>query len=136
MGQLIRCFEGLAQTSQGAMFIAPPKNELATITRRSSLLAPETLRRQFACIPNPGLLRRLHPKLRQLRCLCCRFDCYRVERTSSRAGIAPTEVQRLFTAYYFASYYSLPKDSTTRQTPSTTLAVLAKSTLSDVSRGV
>jgi len=37
----------------------------------------------------------LHRKLRQLRCLCCRFDCYRVERTSSRAGVAPTEVQRL-----------------------------------------
>jgi hypothetical protein len=28
----------------------------------------------------------LHRKLRQLRCLRCRYDCYRVERTSSRAG--------------------------------------------------
>ena len=37
----------------------------------------------------------LHRKLRQLRCLRCRFDCYRVERTSSRAGVAPAEVQRL-----------------------------------------
>jgi AraC-like DNA-binding protein len=37
----------------------------------------------------------LHRKLRQLRCLRCRFDCYRVERTSSRAGFAPAEVQRL-----------------------------------------
>jgi hypothetical protein len=36
-----------------------------------------------------------HRKLRQLRCLRCRFDCYRVERTSSRAGVAPAEVQRL-----------------------------------------
>jgi hypothetical protein len=36
-----------------------------------------------------------HRKLRQLRCLDCRFDCYRVERTSSRAGVAPAEVQRL-----------------------------------------
>ena len=36
-----------------------------------------------------------HRKLRQLRCLGCRFDCYRVERTSSRAGVAPAEVQRL-----------------------------------------
>ena len=36
-----------------------------------------------------------HRKLRQLRCLRCRFDYYRVERTSSRAGVAPTEVQRL-----------------------------------------
>jgi AraC-like DNA-binding protein len=37
----------------------------------------------------------LHRKLRQLRCLRCRFDCYRVERTSSRAGVSPAEVQRL-----------------------------------------
>src|SRR5262249_26896691 len=36
-----------------------------------------------------------HRKLRQLRCLPRRFDCYRVERTSSRAGVAPAEVQRL-----------------------------------------
>jgi hypothetical protein len=36
----------------------------------------------------------IHRKLRQLRRLCCRFDCYRVERTSSRAGVAPAEVQR------------------------------------------
>jgi hypothetical protein len=37
----------------------------------------------------------LHRRLRQLRCLRCRFDCYRVERTSSRAGVTPAEVQRL-----------------------------------------
>src|SRR5712691_6827647 len=37
----------------------------------------------------------LHRRLRQLRCLRCRFDCYRVERTSSRTGVAPAEVQRL-----------------------------------------
>jgi hypothetical protein len=37
----------------------------------------------------------LHRKLRQLRCLRRRFDCYRVERTSSRAGVAPAGVQRL-----------------------------------------
>jgi len=36
-----------------------------------------------------------HRKLRQLRCFHCRFDCYRVERTSSRAGVGPAEVQRL-----------------------------------------
>ena len=44
-----------------------------------------------------------HRKLRQLRCLRCRFDCYRVERTSSRAGVSPAEVQRLFTAHYYVS---------------------------------
>src|ERR1700720_1376507 len=38
----------------------------------------------------------LHRKLRQLRCLRCRLDCfYRVERTSSRAGVSPAEVQCL-----------------------------------------
>jgi len=37
----------------------------------------------------------LHRKLRQLCCLGCRFDCYRVERTSSRAGVAPAGVQSL-----------------------------------------
>jgi hypothetical protein len=36
----------------------------------------------------------LHRKLRQPRCLRCRFDCFRVERTSSRAGVSPAEVQR------------------------------------------
>src|ERR1700736_1267329 len=45
-----------------------------------------------------------HRRLRQLRCLRCRFDCYQVERTSSRAGVAPAEVQRLFTAHFFAKY--------------------------------
>ena len=44
-----------------------------------------------------------HRKLRQLRCLRCRFDCYRVERTSSRAGVAPAEVQRIFTAHYYVN---------------------------------
>src|SRR5215470_18343856 len=37
----------------------------------------------------------LHRKLRQLGYPRRRFDCYRVERTSSRVGVAPTEVQRL-----------------------------------------
>src|SRR5262245_59659471 len=36
-----------------------------------------------------------HRKLRQPRYLRRRFDCYRVERTSSRAGVSPAEVQRL-----------------------------------------
>ena len=45
-----------------------------------------------------------HRRLRQLRCLRCRFDCYRVERTSSRAGLAPAEVQRLFTAHCYANH--------------------------------
>jgi len=49
----------------------------------------------MACTLAESLNDPLHRKLRQLRCLRRRFDCYRVERTSSRVGVAPTEVQRL-----------------------------------------
>src|SRR5271167_3116343 len=49
----------------------------------------------MACTLAESLNDPFHRKLRQLRCLCCRFDCYRVERTSSRTGVAPAEVQRL-----------------------------------------
>src|SRR5439155_26513545 len=49
----------------------------------------------MACTLAESLNDPLHRKLRQLRCLRRRFDCYRVERTSSRAGVAPAEVQRL-----------------------------------------
>jgi hypothetical protein len=41
----------------------------------------------------------LHRKLRRLCYLCRRSDCYRVERTSSRAGLNPAEKHRLFTAH-------------------------------------
>src|SRR5579864_8392211 len=44
-----------------------------------------------------------HRKLRQLCCFRRRFDCYRMERTSFRAGVSPAEVQRLFTAHFFAN---------------------------------
>jgi hypothetical protein len=39
---------------------------------------------------SPGRLRDpLHQRLQQSRCLHCCSDCYRVERTSSRAGLPP-----------------------------------------------
>jgi len=41
----------------------------------------------------------LHRRLQQLRYLHRCFDCYREERTSSRAGLAPAVDQRLFTAH-------------------------------------
>src|SRR5215469_651970 len=41
----------------------------------------------------------LHQRLQQLRCLHCRSDCYRVERTSSRAGLTPAVDHRSFTAH-------------------------------------
>jgi hypothetical protein len=45
----------------------------------------------------------LHRGLRQLCCLRCRLDCFRVERTSSRAGVSPAEVPAPFTAHDFDS---------------------------------
>jgi hypothetical protein len=60
----------------------------------------------MACTLAESLNDPLHRKLRQLRCLRCRFDCYRVERTSSRAGVTPAEVQRLFTAHCYVNYPS------------------------------
>ena len=41
----------------------------------------------------------LHRRLQQLRCLRRCFDCYRVERTSSRAGLTPAVDHHLFTAH-------------------------------------
>ena len=41
----------------------------------------------------------LHQRLQQSRCLHCCSDCYRVERTSSRAGLTPAVDHHLFTTY-------------------------------------
>jgi hypothetical protein len=50
----------------------------------------------------------LHRKLRRFGYPRRRFGCYRVERTSSRVGVAPTEVQRLSrrTVTPISSYHS------------------------------
>src|ERR1035437_1670130 len=61
----------------------------------------------MACTLAESLYDPLHRKLRQLCCLRRRFDCYRVERNSSRAGIAPAEVQRLFTAHFITTVSNL-----------------------------
>jgi hypothetical protein len=49
----------------------------------------------MACTLAESPIDPLHRKLRQVCYLRRRFDCYRVERTSSRAGVAPAEAQRL-----------------------------------------
>jgi len=57
----------------------------------------------FTCVTTYGLAKSpsdlLHRRLRRLRCLHRRSDCYRVERSSSRAGLPPAVDQRLFTAH-------------------------------------
>jgi len=50
----------------------------SAIGQRMTMLRP-------ACLPS-RLCDVLHQRLQQLRCLRCCSDCYRVERTSSRAG--------------------------------------------------
>ena len=55
--------------------------------QRSLMLRP-------ACSPS-RLSDLLHRRLRRLRFLHRRSDCYRVERTSSRAGLSPAVNQRL-----------------------------------------
>jgi hypothetical protein len=42
-----------------------------------------------ACMLTESPMRPLHRRLQQRRCLRRCFDCYRVERTSSRAGLTP-----------------------------------------------
>src|SRR6266700_614289 len=53
-----------------------------------------------ACTLAESLNDPLHRKLRQLCCLRCRFDCYRVERTSSQAGVHPLKSSAFHGALY------------------------------------
>src|SRR6201987_6192799 len=46
----------------------------------------------------------LHRRLQQLRCLRRCFECYRVERTSSRAGLTPAVDHRLFTTHPISAF--------------------------------
>src|SRR6516162_10437443 len=47
----------------------------------------------------------LHQRLQRSRCLHRCSDCYRVERTSSRAGLTPAVDHHLFTAHTVTSFY-------------------------------
>jgi hypothetical protein len=53
-----------------------------------TLLSPRRLPQVPVNVPR-RLCDLLHRRLQQLRCLRRCFDCYRVERTSSRAGLTP-----------------------------------------------
>src|ERR1700686_5773118 len=60
--------------------------------------AQRSLTLRPACSPS-RLSDLLHRRLQQLRCLRRCFDCYWVERTSSRAGLTPAVDHHLFTAH-------------------------------------
>src|ERR1022692_3943365 len=75
----------------------------------------------MACTLAESLNDPFHRRLRQLCCLHCRFDCCRVERTSSRAGVSPAEVQRLFTAHCYNNYgFGIAVGESTLRTPEST----------------
>jgi len=81
----IRC--GLPQERAGSA----PALRFSRPAQRLSLLQPAHSPSRFH---DP-----FHRRLQRLRCLYRCFSCYRVERTSSRAGLSPAEKHRLFTAH-------------------------------------
>jgi hypothetical protein len=67
-----------------------------------ALTVSRPIQRSFALQPTCSQSRQndsLHRRLQQLRYLRYCFDRYRVERTSSRVGLSPTEKHRLITAH-------------------------------------
>src|SRR5438132_10547936 len=60
-----------------------------------------------ACSPS-RLRDPLHRRLRRLRFLHRRSDCYRVERTSSRAGLSPAVNQRLSRRTRYRDFATTP----------------------------
>src|SRR5262245_24938816 len=65
--------------------------------------AQRSLTLRPACSPS-RLNDLLHQRLQQSRCLHRCSDCYRVERTSSRAGLTPAVDHHLFTAHAVSSF--------------------------------
>src|ERR1700719_3330941 len=92
------CLHAVANTPAGLMelvrsydstnFGLPSNRDGSAPALRFSRPAQRLLTLRPAC--SPGRLRDpLHQRLQQSRCLHCCSDCYRVERTSSRAGLLP-----------------------------------------------
>jgi hypothetical protein len=92
------CLHAVANTPAGLMefvrsyhstnFGLPSNRDGSAPALRFSRPAQRLLTLRPAC--SPGRLRDpLHQRLQQSRCLHCCSDCYRVERTSSRAGLPP-----------------------------------------------
>ena len=80
------------------IFGLPSNRDGSAPALRFSRPAQRSLTLRPAC--SPGRLRDpLHQRLQQSRCLHCCSDCYRVERTSSRAGLPPLWTSTFFTAH-------------------------------------
>jgi hypothetical protein len=102
------CLHAVANTPAGRMEVVRSRHSLRFgLPRNRGGSAPASLfsgpaqrllTLRPACSPN-RLCDLLHRRLQQLRCLGRRFDCYRVERTSSRAGLTPAVDHHLFAAH-------------------------------------
>src|SRR5262249_49929918 len=75
--------------------------------------AQRSLTLRPACSPS-RLNDLLHQRLQRSRCLHRCSDCYRVERTSSRAGLTPAVDHHLFTAHAVSSFTRRHGDSSPR----------------------
>ena len=92
------CLHAVANTPAGLMefvrsypstnFGLPSNRDGSAPALRFSRPAQRLLTLRPACSPD-RLRDPLHQRLQQSRCLHCCSDCYRVERTSSRAGLPP-----------------------------------------------
>ena len=92
------CLHAVANTPAGLMelvrsyrstnFGLPSNRDGSAPALRFSRPAQRLLTLRPACSPG-RLSDPLHQRLQQSRCLHCCPDCYRVERTSSRAGLPP-----------------------------------------------
>jgi hypothetical protein len=95
--KLVRSYDsiscGLPRNRSGSA----PALVVSRPTQRSLTLRPAR---------SPGHLRDLlHQRLQQFRCLHCCSDCYRAERTSSRAGLTPAVDHHFFTAHPVSRTY-------------------------------
>jgi len=99
------CLHAAANTPAGRMRLVrscfPIRFGLPTSVGGSSpaLYISRPAQRSLPLRPAPSPGRQSDPLHRRLRCLYRRFDCYRVERTSPRTGLAPAVDQGLFTAH-------------------------------------
>jgi len=87
--------------------VSDPPAPLATKAHQGLSRLSRDFRNQAFALRNPATRKRL-PRSGFVQISItptdrCRFDCYRVERTSSLAGVTPAEVQRLFTAHFFVN---------------------------------
>ena len=92
------CLHAVANTPAGRMELVRSYDSIRFgLPRNRGGSAPASLfsgpaQRSITLRParSPSRLRdSLHQRLQQFRCLHCCSDCYRVERTSSRAGLSP-----------------------------------------------